>query len=150
MFRRKNLYIWYIPKTTRGPQEDVILMINTQIMEKLGLPKALAKSWFECHCTTTLTVPDMGIRVKTKFQRKSGDVSTFIGNTITSMACLAFVYDLKKAICGIFAGDDSLIHLLPHLTVSDKSELFAVQFNSKNRNISGMSNVLFSFLNTRR
>lgn len=45
----------------------------------------------------------------TDYQRKSGDVFTFIGNTLVSMIIICNSYDLSKSYGGIFGGDDSLI-----------------------------------------
>jgi hypothetical protein len=48
----------------------------------------------------------------TKFQRLSGDVSTFFGNTMLLMAVLAAVYDMSNVYCGLFARDDIILYLL--------------------------------------
>ena len=45
------------------------------------------------------------------YQRKSGDVTTFIGNTVIVAACLASMIPMNKAIKAAFCGDDSLVYL---------------------------------------
>jgi len=67
--------------------------------------------------------------VKTKFQRRSGDPFTFLGNTIVTMATLAFTHDLTKAIGGAFGGDDSLIFYHKNAIIVDQSKHLAEIFN---------------------
>lgn len=53
-----------------------------------------------------------GIRVRTGFQRRSGDILTLIGNTLITMVSLCFTHDyLNNAIGGVFVGDDCLTFL---------------------------------------
>ena len=42
--------------------------------------------------------------------RKSGDVTTFIGNTIIIAACLSSMLPMERLIKGAFCGDDSILY----------------------------------------
>lgn len=43
------------------------------------------------------------------YQRKSGDASTFFGNTLVTMFTLATAINMHNVFYAVFAGDDSLI-----------------------------------------
>lgn len=70
-----------------------------------------------------------GLKVNTIFQRKSGDVFTFMGNTVTTMLALAFVYDLRDIKMGIFGGDDSIIVTTDTSPIPDRSKVLGELFN---------------------
>jgi len=70
-----------------------------------------------------------GVRVKTLYQRKSGDVFTFMGNTVTAMAVLAYTYSLDESLVGVFGGDDSLIIFPEEAPLPDNTQRIAEYFN---------------------
>lgn len=67
--------------------------------------------------------------MRTDFQRRSGDVMTFIGNTIITMVALAYTNPYDKAIGGVFGGDDSLVFFDTDVIVPDSSQRIANVFN---------------------
>ena len=59
------------------------------IWEKLGLDDILAWMWSMGHKRTILQDFQAGIKTLIYDQRKSGDVTTFIGNTFIIAACVS-------------------------------------------------------------
>lgn len=110
-------------------QEQLILQCNCEILRRLGVPENYVKYWYDCHVTNTLVFHKLGIKVKTMFQRRSGDILTFLLNTITSMFVLSYTHEYESAIGGIFGGDDSFIALKPTMKLFDQSRHIAAIFN---------------------
>ncbi|UHM27523.1 MAG: RNA-dependent RNA polymerase [Sanya virga-like virus 2] len=84
------------------------LEIECKIYQMLGFPPHLLPIWKACHVNTVLKSYSQKFTAYIDYQRKSGDASTFFGNTIVLMFVLATVYDLKDSYA-MFAGDDSLV-----------------------------------------
>lgn len=110
-------------------QEEILLAVQCQIMKRCGVSSVFVDYWFAWHTFNTLIFHNLGIKVRTKFQRRSGDAMTFIGNTIVTMASLAYVYDYNSALGGIFGGDDSLVFLSKDTKLLDQSKNLASLFN---------------------
>lgn len=110
-------------------QEDILLEIQISIMRRCGAPEEFLADWLNWHQINLLIFHTLGIRVTSKFQRRSGDVLTFIGNTIVAMAVIAYTHDLESAIGGIFGGDDSLVYLRKTTMIRDQSAIIASLFN---------------------
>jgi hypothetical protein len=110
-------------------QDDLTLEMNCELMKRFGVPEHIINEWEECHVSTTLVFQNFGIKVETLFQRKSGDVFTFMGNTVTAMIALAYVYDLTEVYLAVFGGDDSIIVTNKNDVISDRSHLLSTVFN---------------------
>ena len=110
-------------------QETVCLDIFTIFMTRCGVPEPIVTSWKECHQVTWLKNYHFGISIETIGQQKSGDASTFIGNTIVTMASLASAYDLSHALCGAFGCDDSLVLFPEAFDLTDQSMRIMRMFN---------------------
>jgi len=110
-------------------QDELTLEMNCLLLSRFGVPEYVVEEWRACHVTTRLVFLKYGIKVQTLFQRKSGDVFTFLGNTITSMLALAYVYDLTKVYAAAFGGDDSLIITEGDVEIPDKTRLLGELFN---------------------
>jgi hypothetical protein len=63
------------------------------------------------------------------YQRRSGDSSTFFGNTILNMAVTLALYDIDTIALALFAGDDSVIFGKDKSVLLDRSMYFASHFN---------------------
>lgn len=87
-------------------QYDLIFRIEIAIYSMLGLDDMMINAWIDGHVSTQLRDFMHGVLAFVLYQRKSGDASTFFGNTLVLMAVLAFIFDIKF---GIFAGDDSIL-----------------------------------------
>lgn len=93
--------------------------VEYAIWKKLGLDHFLEEVWRRSHVKTTLTDFKAGIRTSIMYQRKSGDVTTFIGNTIIVAACLASLLPMERCVKGAFCGDDSLLYFPPDVDTDD-------------------------------
>lgn len=78
-------------------------------MRMMGVDEELIELWRNAHELTTLLDRSNGVKCKVIYQRKSGDASTYLGNTIFLMAVIACLFDLSRVAMGLFSGDDSLI-----------------------------------------
>ena len=92
-------------------QNDFHFAIEMAIWERLGLDDFIAKIWERGHKRTVLQDFQAGIKTVIYYQRKSGDVTTFIGNTFIIAACVSSMLPLDRCIKASFCGDDSLIYL---------------------------------------
>lgn len=110
-------------------QDEFLLMVQLEIFRRFKVPTNFINFWKECHTYTTLVFHSFGIVIKTKYQRKSGDVMTFLGNSIVTMAVLAYTHNYIEAFGGIFGGDDALIFLKASANVTDQSRHIAEMFN---------------------
>lgn len=106
-------------------QDSLALMFECQLMERFGVPQEICNLWFDAHAVTHVRDKNTGMRATVCFQRKSGDASTFIGNTAFLMGVVACVCpDLRF---GVFSGDDSVIW--GESVVDFTSEKLAYLFN---------------------
>lgn len=92
-------------------QNDFHCAVEYEIWRRLGIDDFLAEVWKQGHRRTSLKDYLAGIRTCIWYQRKSGDVTTFIGNTVIIAACIASMLPMEKVIKASFCGDDSLIYL---------------------------------------
>lgn len=92
-------------------QNDFHFAIEMKIWEKLGLDDFLAQVWASGHRRTLVSDFQAGIKTVIYYQRKSGDVTTFIGNTFIIAACVASLVPLDRCVKASFCGDDSLVYL---------------------------------------
>jgi uncharacterized protein YodC (DUF2158 family) len=93
--------------------------VEYAIWERLGIDKFLEEVWKQGHRKTTLKDYTAGIKTCLWYQRKSGDVSTFIGNTVIIAACLCTMVPMEKVIKAAFCGDDSVIYIPRGLDLPD-------------------------------
>ena len=100
-------------------QNEFHCAVEYKIWEKLGIDEWLAEVWRQGHRKTTLKDYTAGIKTCLWYQRKSGDVTTFIGNTIIIAACLSSMIPMDKVIKAAFCGDDSLIYIPKGLDLPD-------------------------------
>jgi len=84
--------------------------VEYEIWRRLGLDDFLAEVWKHGHRKTTLKDYTAGIKACLWYQRKSGDVTTFIGNTVIIAACLSSMLPMDSLIKGAFCGDDSILY----------------------------------------
>jgi len=110
-------------------QDHVALEVFIEILRRFGVPTYVLEEWRDCHELTVLFDRHFGLNQPVAYQRKSGDASTFVGNTLVTMAALAFAYPLSTAICGIFGGDDSLVIFPKYVDIEDRSQDIMDTFN---------------------
>lgn len=73
------------------------------------MPEDLLDIWTSSHVRSRVKDRRNGMYFETEYQRKSGDASTFFGNTLVLMAVLLACYDIDDVLLMILAGDDSVI-----------------------------------------
>lgn len=100
-------------------QTDFHQAVEMLIWERLGLDDFLARVWEMGHKRTSISDFQAGIKTVIYYQRKSGDVTTFIGNTFIIAACVASMIPLSRCFKASFCGDDSLIYMPPNLEYPD-------------------------------
>jgi hypothetical protein len=100
-------------------QNEFHCAVEYAIWEYLGIDKFLEEVWKQGHRKTTLRDYTAGIKTCLWYQRKSGDVTTFIGNTIIIAACLCTMIPMEKVIKAAFCGDDSVIYIPKGLDLPD-------------------------------
>nr|WGL40997.1 54 KDa protein [Odontoglossum ringspot virus] len=100
-------------------QNEFHCAVEYLIWEKLGLNGFLEEVWKQGHRKTSLKDYTAGIKTCLWYQRKSGDVTTFIGNTVIIAACLASMIPMDKVIKAAFCGDDSILYIPKGLDLPD-------------------------------
>lgn len=110
-------------------QELGSLIVVSAIMRLFKMPEEVIANWEECHIRNIIVFKQAGISLYTDFQRRSGDILTFIGNTLVTMALTVDAFDLSQAIGGVFGGDDSLVIFRDTADVTDTTERVTSVFN---------------------
>nr|WRO44519.1 helicase-RNA polymerase [Tea plant necrotic ring blotch virus] len=87
----------------------LVLLIECMLLERLGAGRLVARLWFMAHACCKAVNPATGLMIKTVFQRKSGDASTYIGNTIILLLSILDVVPIKDIALLLCSGDDSLL-----------------------------------------
>lgn len=111
-------------------QGERILLATCKLMAHFNVPNDYIDEWRKSHTVNNLVFHKVGVSLSVKYQRRSGDIATFIGNTIVAMMILAYVYDLndQKYFGGVFGGDDSLLLVKGNEPILDYSEIIAAVF----------------------
>lgn len=111
-------------------QEIVALIFECELMRLFGVPEWLTDICYNAHYETFLDDEINGVSVRVRYQRKSGDASTFLFNTLYLLAVLFAVYDVDDVIIMLLEGDDSLILMNDSVkTYSDASKRISDLFN---------------------
>lgn len=110
-------------------QNDFHQAVEMMIWDRLGLDAILGEIWRRGHQYTTIKDFKAGIRTKLWYQRKSGDVTTFIGNTLIIASCMASITNLGACVKAAFCGDDSIVYFPKGLKHTHTMELAALQWN---------------------
>nr|QPN36937.1 RNA-dependent RNA polymerase [Ohio negev-like virus 2] len=110
-------------------QNQVTLEYECELMRYFGVPEEFVQLWFNMHFRTRLVDRANGVSTRVAYQRKSGDASTFIGNTLFLMAVVARELDHFPIKVGLFAGDDSLIVLKTSKAFRMDTESFSMKYN---------------------
>lgn len=82
---------------------------------RLGMRYDDMVTWSSGHIICQCKAWGQGISVMNRYQRKSGDATTFLGNTVLNMVALGYGHDrydgndFDDIIYAVFAGDDSLL-----------------------------------------
>nr|QAY29261.1 putative RNA-dependent RNA-polymerase [Bombus-associated virus Vir1] len=85
------------------------LLFECTLYLKLGLPMWLVHIWYISHVRSVYVDRTSGFSTKVDFQRRSGDPSTFFGNTLINLAVTVAIYPADSIVLLLLAGDDHLI-----------------------------------------
>lgn len=100
------------------------------LWDALGMDPDLLRIWTDSHVRSHVRDRRNGIGFDTEYQRKSGDATTFAGNTLVILAVLLGVYDIDDIALIMVAGDDSYIFFKPGCAhLPDPSRRIADLFN---------------------
>lgn len=110
-------------------QHRLLFEVECALYKKLGIPDELILKWREAHEFTTLKDRKNGVKAFVEYQRKSGDASTFFGNTVVLMVVLCTIFDLSDSF-GVFSGDDSILWMKD---IIDRNDLCANIFNLESK-----------------
>lgn len=111
-------------------QDEALRVFEDLLWEYLGLDPYLAQIWTDSHVDSTLTDKQGGVSFKTRYQRKSGDATTFCGNTAVVVAVMLAAYDIDDIELLCAAGDDSVLYFRQGTLVNhDPSRQIADLFN---------------------
>lgn len=110
-------------------QNELHCAIEYKIWERLGFDGFLKEVWAQGHRRTILRDFQAGIKALIWFQRKSGDVTTFIGNTFINAAAMASLMPLEHSFKAAFCGDDSVIYLPKGHAVGDVQSRANLEWN---------------------
>nr|UYL95302.1 MAG: 2a protein [Beijing Bromo tick virus 1] len=108
-------------------QGELHLEFQREILSSIGFPAHLSNWWADFHRESMLSDPHAKVAMPVSFQRRTGDAFTYFGNTIVTMAMMAYTFDMNLPSLAIFSGDDSLL-LCDEKPVID-AELFSSLFN---------------------
>lgn len=114
-------------------QHEALFEAECLVYAFLGVPQEVIDEWRKCHKEAIIKDRLNGVWMKTLYQRKSGDASTFIGNTLVLILVMCAVYDFRHVLMALFVGDDSVLFLLKGYEYKDASSLFADLFNLENK-----------------
>ncbi|AQM55311.1 hypothetical protein 1 [Loreto virus] len=109
-------------------QRELALELECKILRQFGIEEELVQLWFNAHILTYIYDKNSKLKAAIPYQRKSGDASTFIGNTLFLMAVISLLIPVSQMYLALFSGDDSLIYGY-HLKKYMDTQHFGLMFN---------------------
>ncbi|XP_046616669.1 uncharacterized protein LOC124303475 [Neodiprion virginianus] len=112
-------------------QEQAVFEAEIELYRLLGMDDWLLDIWREAHVSSRIRDRQNGVSISVNYQRRSGDASTFFGNTLVLLMTMAACYDFDDVYAGFFAGDDSVMYFsgLRNYDLYDPSSRMADLFN---------------------
>jgi len=97
-----------IGKYDKSQGENVIFGLEMRVYQRLGLSPEFAKRWFDGQETGILRAVAFAFKLVTDIQRRSGQRTTLLGNSIIAVLIVVYFYDVKKEnlLWLFFQGDD--------------------------------------------
>lgn len=90
-------------------QMEIALECDCEFLRRFGVDTEIIKLWRYSHMITHVRNRQSRLATTIAYQRKSGDASTFLGNTLFLLAVLADRIPLDEMVMVLVSGDDSLI-----------------------------------------
>nr|UUV42179.1 MAG: ORF1 [Utsjoki negevirus 1] len=109
-------------------QRELALEFECKLMRYFGVSEDMVELWFNAHVLTEIYDKTTKLKALIPYQRKSGDASTFIGNTLFLMAVICDLIPVSELELAVFSGDDSLLYGFG-LNRYKNSQHFGLKFN---------------------
>nr|AQM55346.1 hypothetical protein 1 [Piura virus] len=109
-------------------QRELALDFECKLMSYFGVDADIVELWFNAHVLTEVYDKTTKMKALIPYQRKSGDASTFIGNTLFLMAVVCDLIPVSELELALFSGDDSLLYGHDMNRYRD-SQHFGLKFN---------------------
>nr|QVG74700.1 hypothetical protein 1 [ssRNA positive-strand virus sp.] len=90
-------------------QRELALEFECKVMLVFGVPSFIVDLWYNAHILTEVYDRCSRLKAFIAYQRKSGDASTFVGNTLFLMAVICDLIPVSQLTMALFSGDDSLL-----------------------------------------
>lgn len=90
-------------------QGELLLKFELEIYRLFGIDEEALELWKYAHEHTVLYDKTNKMKFNIDYQRKSGNASTYIGNTIVLMGVISTLFNMLLIKYGFFSGDDSLL-----------------------------------------
>jgi hypothetical protein len=125
-------------------QEGTMLEAQCDILKLFGVSELVIDLWRSFHELVKLSSPKFGVSYMVKYQRRSGDAITWLGNTMVLIMIVAYLYPIEKAIMVLLAGDDNLLCMPPEIEIKDESRKAAEELNFEIKTLSLPDSMYFS------
>jgi hypothetical protein len=125
-------------------QEGTMLEAQCRIMKLFGISDLVIDLWRSFHELCKLSAPKFGLSYMVKYQRRSGDALTWLGNTMVLTMIVAYLYPIEKAYMVLLAGDDNLICMPKEVPIRDESRRAAEELNFEIKTLSLSDSMYFS------
>lgn len=109
-------------------QRELALEFECKIMLAFGVSPDVVELWYNAHILTEVYDRCSRLKAFIAYQRKSGDASTFVGNTLFLMAVICDLIPVSELVMALFSGDDSLL-IGMNLRRYHNVQHFALKFN---------------------
>nr|UEP18262.1 MAG: RNA-dependent RNA polymerase [Virgaviridae sp.] len=109
-------------------QRELALEFECKIMKAFGVSDSVINLWYNAHILTEVYDRCSRLKAFIAYQRKSGDASTFVGNTMFLMAVICDLIPVSQLSMALFSGDDSLL-IGSNLKKYHNVQHFALKFN---------------------
>jgi hypothetical protein len=120
-----------ISQFDKSEGENCMEGIEKPLVLDLGLDPEVAALWYDPNEEVKITSVAFNFRIFLQVQRRSGQLSTLLGNSIVTAGavCLAMALDRVEFYWFFFQGDDSLVAVKRHMTLTGVSERASTLFN---------------------
>lgn len=109
-------------------QKELALEFECKLMKFFGVSDYIVDLWYNAHILTEIYDRSTKLSALIPYQRKSGDASTFIGNTLFLMAVICDRIPVSQLHLAVFSGDDSLLYGF-NLEQYKDTQHFGLKFN---------------------
>jgi len=110
-------------------QDEFVFRLESYVFMQLGMNAKLLERWLQGHTDCSIRSVNMGISLRVRFQRKSGDATTAFGNVLLNVMSVAYAYAPSGIAWGVFMGDDSLMACRTVANQDSAVQILAEVFN---------------------